>query len=119
MDDSRRKHLRLNTQVSIFIDYYEKSSCDQLRPHLLVTESIDISSGGLKFHVQKPLKNDAIYHIGLQVEENIFQLVVQTQWLAAVGDGYMVGMKLLDSDGTDIIRWKRWVAEQHMPEHKS
>ncbi len=113
-----REHLRIDQQVSIVVDYMQKEA-DGYKPLLLICESLDISAGGFKIQVDKPLTPDAIYSIALKISGLSFHLVVQAKWVddclstgACDSSGYCVGFKLLDSDGTDIVAFKQWVADQ-------
>ena len=114
-----RQHLRIDQNVSIVIDYFQKRE-GTYQPILLLCESLDVSAGGFKVQVNKALKADAIYSIALKVADKTFQLVAQAKWVKSCveagaydANGYWVGFQLLESDGTDIIAFKQWVAEQY------
>ena len=112
-----REHLRIDQQVSIVIDFFEKKA-HGYEPMLLLCDSLDISAGGFKAQVDKALVEMAIYSIALKVANETFQLVAQVKWVESLKDNkdhdsYCVGFQLLDSEGTDIIAFKQWFAYQH------
>jgi len=107
-----RQHFRLTQQVSIYIDFFEKKG-EQYQPTVLICSSLDVSSGGLKLEIDRALKPQAIYQIGLQIEGLLFNLAIQVRWQeSSETNTYFVGAEILDSDGTDVVAFKRWVADR-------
>ncbi len=113
---SNREHLRIEQQISIVIDYFVKDNdSNTYKPRLLICEGLDVSSGGLKIHVDRELPLQAIYQVALKTQTKEFRLAIQTKWLKSIDDKlpeYAIGLQILESDETDIVAWKEWVAEQ-------
>ncbi|MCK5881311.1 MAG: hypothetical protein KAG18_05490 [Sinobacterium sp.] len=113
---SNREDLRINQKISILIDYFIKDTAtNNYNPVSLICEGLDVSAGGLKIHVDRELPLQAIYQAVLTTTMDEFCLAVQTKWIQCLDASrpeYSIGLQILASDETDIIRWKKWVAEQ-------
>lgn len=111
-----REHLRVDQQISIVIDYLEKDLTDgSYTPVLLICEGLDVSAGGLKIHLDRTLPLQAIYQVSLKTQCTSYRLAVQTKWMKTLDADkpeYAIGLQILESADTDIILWKKWLAEQ-------
>ena len=118
---AKRENLRIDQQISIVIDYFNKcEKTGEYKPVLLMCEGLDVSAGGFKVRLDKPLPLQAIYHVALKASCVEFSLAVQTRWCEPIAiegsnqesNEFFMGLQILESDDTDIIAWMQWVAEQ-------
>ena len=114
MTDEQRMHYRFGGSETFFIEYYNDGN--QTPVKMLLCHSVDLSANGLKVRVSKDLPINAIYAISVETDalEAPLTLAGQVRWQTEIpgSDDFYYGIELLDSDGTDIVKWKLYVAQQ-------
>lgn len=109
--NDQRQEFRLDNQLSVII---ELGSSDNGEPILVVSESLDISANGLRTIAHEAVAADIILRCCIRDEKNDrqFLLVAEVKWCQAYTNGdYLIGLSLFDSYGTDIVKWKEYIAQ--------
>ncbi len=111
-DDNLRTEPRLPHNEVIFVEIKTPGAMenDDLRPSVRASETVDISANGIQVRVHEPLRVGAIIQICI-IRENTgdrYELVAEVRWQKRLPGsvGYLVGLALLESDGTSIVEWK-------------
>ena len=107
----QRQEYRLNNQLAVIIEL--DSSADQ-EPTLVISRSLDISANGLRAIAPSAIPTDNILRCCIRdaVSDQQFLLVTEVKWCRpheTTGD-YLIGLSLFDSEGTDILQWKEFIA---------
>lgn len=114
MTDDKRMHYRFGGNESFFIEYYNDGNKTPVK--MLLCHSVDLSANGLKVRVNKNLPINAIYAISVETDalEAPLSLAGQIRWQSPIDDSeeFFYGIELLESDDTDIAKWKLYVAQQ-------
>ncbi len=110
-NSEQRQEFRLDNQLTVII---ELDSSAQGDPTLVITKSLDISANGLRVIATQAVATDIILRCCIRDTENNrqFLLATEVKWCqpqAATGD-YLLGLSLFDSEGTDIVAWKEYIA---------
>ena len=83
-------------------------------PILVVSKSLDISANGLCVIANEVIATDIILRCCIRDpgSEHQFLLVTEVKWCRPHEDqgDYLIGLSLFDSDGTDIVKWKEFIA---------
>jgi hypothetical protein len=113
-DDEKRQELRLTTQETL---YLEVEAGDETRPSsIVIGSSVDVSANGVQLVIDRPLQSGNIYRACLQPATGNQRLYLSTLviWSQALPDdeGWAIGLQVLESQGTDVQRWKEWVAQR-------
>lgn len=135
--DEQRQELRLNNQLTVII---ELDSSAEGEPTLVVSKSIDISANGLRMIAPQAVPTDNILRCCIRdnATDRQFLLVTEVKWCkpylpaaypassptsasaettdTATGD-YWIGLSLFDSEGTDIVAWKNFIAQRVTESH--
>ena len=110
-NNDQRQEYRLDNQLTVII---ELDSSDTGEPTLVVSKSLDISANGLRAIAHEAVATDIILRCCIRDERNDrqFLLVSEVKWCRPHSDGdYLIGLSLFDSDGTDIVKWKEYIAQ--------
>jgi hypothetical protein len=110
-NNDQRQEYRLDNQLTVII---ELDSSDAGEPTLVVSKSLDISANGLRAIAHEIVATDIILRCCIRDEKNDrqFLLVSEVKWCRPHSDGdYLIGLSLFDSDGTDIVKWKEYIAQ--------
>lgn len=110
-NNDQRQEYRLDNQLTVII---ELDSSDTGEPTLVVSKSLDISANGLRAIAHEVVATDIILRCCIRDEKNDrqFLLVSEVKWCRPHSDGdYLIGLSLFDSDGTDIVKWKEYIAQ--------
>jgi len=113
-DGEKRQELRLSAQETLFVevDSGDKDSSTQI----IISNSVDISANGMQVVIDRPLLVGSIHRLCLQLgdPEQRLYLTALIAWSRALIDdeGFAVGMQVLESQGTDVLQWKEWIAER-------
>lgn len=113
MNNDQRQELRLNNQLTVIV---ELDSSDSGEPTLVVTKTLDISANGMRVIAHEPIASDIILRCCIRDTETDQQFLVVTEvkWCKphdTEGD-YLIGLSLFDSEGTDIVEWKEFIAQR-------
>lgn len=111
-NNEQRQEYRLNNQLTVIIEL--DSSADS-EPVLVISTSLDISANGLRVIAPQAVPTDNILRccIRAAASDRQFLLVTEVKWCRpyeSTGD-YLIGLSLFDSEGTDIMQWKEFIAE--------
>lgn len=110
-NNDQRQEYRLDNQLTVII---ELDSSDTGEPTLVVSKSLDISANGLRAIAHEAVATDIILRCCIRDERNDrqFLLVSEVKWCRPHSEGdYLIGLSLFDSDGTDIVKWKEYIAQ--------
>ena len=111
-NNDQRQEYRLDNQLTVII---ELDSSDTGEPTLVVSKSLDISANGLRAIAHEAVATNIILRCCIRDERNDrqFLLVSEVKWCRPHTDGdYLIGLSLFDSDGTDIVEWKEFIAQR-------
>jgi hypothetical protein len=109
--DEKRQELRLSAQETLYIEV--DSGDDPSQIHIVISNSIDVSANGVQLSIDRPLIAGSIHRVCLQrgEQESRLYLSAEVMWSRALPDeGWAVGLQILESDGTDVLGWKEWIA---------
>lgn len=107
-----RQEYRLNNQLTVVL---ELGSQDNGEPILLVSQSVDISANGLRVIADRAVDSDYILRCCIRhpPTDTQFLLVGEVKWCLPQEDegDFLIGLSLFESDGTDILQWKEFIAQ--------
>lgn len=114
MCNELRQEARLPRSEMLFLEVH--SSFDSaLECKILICSSADVSANGVRAHIDESLPLNAIYQLCVQLDDGFrrLYLAAQVKWLKSdeQDSGYYVGLEILDSDGSDVDKWKDHVAD--------
>ena len=111
--DERREEARLNFGAEIYIETISQEPGDATPAKLLICDAIDLSANGLQVMVDEPLTSGAIHTLVIDMDDQkeVFRLTAEVRWVKSHVNGYLTGLMLYDSEGTEIIDWKFMVAK--------
>ena len=110
-NNDQRQEYRLDNQLTVIIELGSSANGD---PILVVSQSLDISANGLRVIANEAVATDIILRCCIRDahSDRQFLLVTEVKWCRpheSAGD-YLIGLSLFDSDGTDIVKWKEFIA---------
>jgi hypothetical protein len=108
----QRQEFRLNNQLTVIIELDSEADCE---PTLVVSNSLDISANGIRVIAPHAVPTDNILRCCIRDAESDRQFLVVTEvkWCRPynAGGDYLIGLSLFDSEGTDIVEWKEFIAQ--------
>jgi c-di-GMP-binding flagellar brake protein YcgR len=111
-NNDQRQEYRLDNQLTVII---ELGSSANGEPILVVSQSLDISANGMRVIASEAIATDIILRCCIRDSQSDrqFLLVTEVKWCRPhESDGdYLIGLSLFDSDGTDIVQWKEFIAQ--------
>lgn len=111
-NNDQRQEYRLDNQLTVII---ELGAFANGEPILVVSKSLDISANGLRVIAHEEIATDIILRCCIRDNgsDRQFLLVTEVKWCRPhEGEGdYLIGLSLFDSDGTDIVKWKEFIAQ--------
>lgn len=112
----QRSEFRLNEEITIFIETYSSPENERQPATMVISKTIDLSANGIQIIMDKRLPLNSILRIGLETitDPQRFVLtgeVVRQSEMAILGQ-YSIGFQLLESEQTDIIEWKKYIAKR-------
>lgn len=110
-NNDQRQEYRLDNQLTVIIELDSSASGE---PTLVVSKSLDISANGLRAIAHQAVATDIILRCCIRDEtsDRQFLLVTEVKWCRPhEGGDYLIGLSLFDSDGTDIVKWKEYIAQ--------
>ncbi len=112
LHQEQRQEFRLNNQLTVII---ELDCTADGEPTLVVSNSLDISANGMRAIAPQAVPTDNILRCCIRdaSTDRQFLLVAEVKWCRpydASGD-YLIGLSLFDSEGTDIVQWKEFIAQ--------
>lgn len=113
----KRQEIRLSAQETLFIEVDSGAEDSQPATQIIISNSVDISANGMQVVIDRSLPIGSIYRLCLQLSapEQRLYLSAIVAWVRALADdeGFAVGMQVLESQGTDVLPWKEWVAKRY------
>ncbi|MFT7185386.1 MAG: hypothetical protein ACI84K_000764 [Pseudohongiellaceae bacterium] len=111
--DERREEARLNLGAEIYIETVSQEPGEKNPSVVLKCESVDLSANGLQVLVYEALVVGAIHTLLIEFDahEKPFKLIAEVRWIKPHAQGYLIGLSLYDSEGTEIIDWKFMMAK--------
>ena len=111
--DERREEARLNMGAEIYIETVSQEPGEENPSVVLKCESVDLSANGLQVLVYEALVVGAIHTLLIEFDahEKPFKLIAEVRWVKPHAQGYLIGLSLYDSEGTEIIDWKFMMAK--------
>lgn len=111
-NDEKRQELRLSAHETLFIEV--ESGDEAMQAQIVISSSVDISANGVQLVIDRPLVAGSIHRVCLQLDEHAERLYLSAAviWSRLLPDdeGWAIGLQMLESDGTDVKRWKEWIA---------
>ena len=106
--DEKREEARLNVAANIYIETVSKEPGSSHDAQVVEWECIDLSANGLQVLVPEPLKPGAIHTLIIDIEKNStnYRLIAEVKWVKPYHSGFLTGLMLYESDGSEIIDWK-------------
>lgn len=110
--DERREEARLGLGAEIYIEVEAQEPGSSESGKVLRCEAIDLSANGMQVLVDEALTSGAIHTMIVELDsgKGAFKLSSEVRWVKAHSEGYLIGLSLYESDGTEIIDWKLMVA---------
>ena len=109
--NSQRSESRLTHDFTVFVESHFAPDANNASG-VVVTKSIDVSANGVQIALDYALPLQSLLRLCLESNdgEAPFLLAGEVAWLRPKEAQTLVGFRLLDSDDTDIIRWKEYIA---------
>jgi hypothetical protein len=111
-NNDQRQEYRLDNQLTVIIELGSSANGD---PLLVVSKSLNISANGLRVIASEAIATDIILRCCIRdtTSDRQFLLVTEVKWCHPHGSegDYLIGLSLFDSDGTDIVSWKEFIAQ--------
>ncbi|MFP5440266.1 MAG: PilZ domain-containing protein [Gammaproteobacteria bacterium] len=110
--NNRRSESRLNDAATVFVEMRAASADGKTPAEIVVCGSVDFSANGLQIHVDRPLPTGRILRLGTDPGggQPPMYVVGEVRWGRQENGHWAIGLALFDSDGTDIVAWKKFVA---------
>ena len=111
--DERREEARLNMGAEIYIETVSSEPGEASPSVVLKCEGVDLSANGLQVLVYEALVVGAIHTLLIEFEsqEKPYKLIAEVRWVKPHAQGYLTGLSLYNSEGTEIIDWKFMMAK--------
>lgn len=114
-DDERREESRLNRTAMLHVETVSAIPGSLENAEIIHCNTLDFSANGLQVQMDKPLTAGAIHQMTLELSNSDlrFELTGEVRWvrLSNTGSGYVAGIMLFNSEGTEIIDWKLAIAD--------
>jgi hypothetical protein len=112
----QRQEYRLTTPLNVFIELIAAN--DNSPATIVISHSLDISANGLRVIADRDLPVGSILSSCVQLDNTHQRFILSTEvkWSQAYKNTgeYLIGLALFESDNTDIMHWKEFVAEQFL-----
>ncbi|MEM9102162.1 MAG: PilZ domain-containing protein [Pseudomonadota bacterium] len=112
MTCEKRETSRVNQKESVSIQILSSSLDEAVAPVVVDSETLDISSGGLKIYVDQWIENGCILDFCVEFSNNPrrFLLTGETKWCKKIpGENttFYLGIEVMDTEGTDFAPWHK------------
>lgn len=116
MSGEKRHYKRLKGSATAFIELMGPNVDAPDGAPIIICDSLDISQAGVRVCVDTFIEPGTILQLGLQLAgiDQTLYMVGEVRWAKRTdsGEGYSIGFELMESDGTDIHKW-RSLLERH------
>lgn len=113
-DDDRREESRLNRSAMLFVETVSAAPDSIEGPVVVACKTLDFSANGMQVQMDQALTAGAIHQMTLELPNSSerFELTGEVRWVrvSSSGAGYVAGIMLFNSEGTEIIDWKLAIA---------
>lgn len=111
--DERREEVRLNIGAEIFLEKVAADPSEGTPAEVVRCEALDISANGMQVLVDAELVPGGIHTLIVEIyrNESTFKLTSEIKWVEPSKEGFLVGLALFDSEGTEIADWKLAMAK--------
>ncbi len=111
--DERREEARLNLGAEIYVETVSSEPGENTPAEVIRCEAVDLSANGLQVLVDTKLTSGAIHTLIVDMDQRdeVFKLTAEVRWVRPHSDGFLTGLLLYESDGTEIVDWKLTVAK--------
>lgn len=108
--DERREEVRLNSHCIVYLQIPDSTLIQSGSTDFPVEacHTLDFSTNGVQIKTTKPLVQDAILSIVVEVNGEVFSLISEVMWCRPDHQegGFLVGLHFLVSDDSSTIEWK-------------
>ena len=112
----KRGEFRLDDEITIFIETYSSPQSAHESTSMVISKTIDLSANGVQVIMDGPLPMNSILRLCLETvdHQQRFMLTgeVLRQSKVPTSSQYSIGFQLLESDQTDIVEWKKYIAKR-------
>ncbi len=112
--EERREEARLNRSGILYVETVSSFPGSTEEPVIVACETVDFSANGIQVAMDSSLTSGAIHRMSLELPSSSerFQLTGEVRWVREAADtgGYTAGIRLFNSEGTEIIDWKLAIA---------
>jgi len=111
-NDSQRSECRLDNAFTAYVEIFSAPQAEGQAAGLVITKTVDVSANGIQIVLDNALPLQSILQLCLESSdgEAPFMLTGEVAWLRPQEKQMLTGFRLLESDDTDIIRWKEYIA---------
>lgn len=112
--ENRRREPRLDGSLAVFVEVCAADPVDGTPAEIVACSGIDLSANGLQVELDRPLPVGSILRLGADARGDtpVMYVVGEVRWSRPTASGHAAGFSFYDSDGTDIIAWKQFIARQ-------
>lgn len=112
MTDPQRSECRLTNLFTVYLETHSSPQENAQPAGLVITKTVDVSANGIQIVLDDTLPLQSILQLCLESsdDEAPFMLTGEVAWLRPQDKQMLTGFRLLESDDTDIIRWKEYIA---------
>ncbi|MDX1590273.1 MAG: PilZ domain-containing protein [Oleiphilaceae bacterium] len=110
-DEEQRDEYRLTGRVAVSIEVEAAESGRAAR--ILRGSSRDLSANGVSLNAPEPLPQGALLPVTLTIDQSRpLTLMGEVRWCqpGSRGQGYRIGLEILESDDTAYLEWKESIA---------
>ena len=107
----RRRDLRLEEPATVCLEQMPEGAGE---PVMVVCRMLDFSANGLRLRADNAIGAGTIVRLGARIDTDHepFRLVGEVRWSRAVEGSHDIGLILYEAADTDIVAWKRAVADR-------
>lgn len=115
-----RREFRLTGEFTVFLETLSAPPEQDFQSHVVICNTMDISSNGIGLILDEPLALGIILQMYIEISDSKerFLLVAEVKWCQPSTedeDCFNTGFELYESDGTNIIEWKKLVSRKLFP----
>lgn len=118
-ESERRAGQRLSEKGAVFIEVMSSSEMRTGQDQILISNTVEISTEGLRVELDRPIEVDTILQLAVKLGklEAAMYVVGEVRWCSPMADGrsYQAGFQLLESKGTDLETWRALVMAVNRP----
>ncbi|BFM07482.1 PilZ domain-containing protein [Halioxenophilus aromaticivorans] len=113
----QRSELRLNRKYTVLLKLAAETPAGDAA-EFAIARCLDVSSDGLKIETNSLLQAGYIHEVTVVVEclaapAQRYNLIAEIMWCDALAQGgYTAGLKLLESEDTTFIGWKKILMQE-------